>query len=174
MTYDLFECVISNIYAPNDVDNRALEGLNILLKRAKEIGLLKGASIEPSKLKLSRLQFADNNIIFYEDVKEEIIVIKRILKCFEVISGLKINFHKSVVCGVEVSDEKAKEFASILNCSSQKLPLKYLGFPLGASLRSRRTWKPVVDKIRFTLASWKRKLLSFAGSLTLIRLVLSN
>ncbi|CAL5411454.1 unnamed protein product [Camellia sinensis] len=89
-------------------------------------------------------------------------------------SGLKINFHKSQVCGIGVQDDLVKEFAAGLNCHSQKLPMKYLGLPLGANPRRKSTGQPVVDKFKKKLALWKRKCLSFAGRLTLIRSVLSS
>lgn len=101
-------------------------------------------------------------------------MIKRILRCFEVMSGLKINFHKSIVRGIGVEEMRVMEFAQKLNCPSQRLPLTYLGLPLGANTRSRSTRQPVVEKFKKKLASWKRKFLSFASRLTLIRLVLSS
>lgn len=52
-------------------------------------------------------------------------------------SGLKINFHKSVVSGIGVPTELVEEFATKLHCSNQNLPLKYLGFPLGANPRRK-------------------------------------
>lgn len=99
--------------------------------------------------------------------------VKRILRCFEVISGLRINFYESVVCGVDVVDVVVEEFATKLNCSSQKLPLKYLGLPLGASPSRRLTWRPVVEKFKKKLSGWKRRVLSFDGRVTLIKSILS-
>ncbi|CAL5331078.1 unnamed protein product [Camellia sinensis] len=93
----------------------------------------------------------------------EVEAIKRVLRCFEIVSGLRINFHKSVVCGVGVDDELVKEYAAKLNCLGQQLPLKYLGLPLGANPSRRQTWKPIIEKVKKKLAGWKRKLLSFAG-----------
>lgn len=101
--------------------NIAAEGLNILLERAKSQGLFKGATVGSAKLKLSHLQFADDTILLCEAEQEEIINAKRILRCFEVMSGLKINFHESVVSGVGVSDMMVHDFASTLHCLSQKL-----------------------------------------------------
>lgn len=78
------------------------------------------------------------------------------------------------MCRIGVQDDLVKEFAARLDCHSQKLPMKYLGLPLGAKPRRKSTWQPVVDKFKKKLALWKRKCLSFAGRLTLIRAMLSS
>ncbi|CAL5393987.1 unnamed protein product [Camellia sinensis] len=120
------------------------------------------------------LQFADDTILFCAAEWEEIVNFKRILRCFEVMSGLTINFHKSVVCGVGISDDQVHDFALLLHCLSQKLPIKYLRLPLGANPRRKQIWKHVVDKVKSRLALWKRKLLPFAGRLTLVKSVMDS
>ncbi|CAL5404238.1 unnamed protein product [Camellia sinensis] len=154
--------------------NIVAEGLNILLSRAKELGLVKGAEVGTNGLRITHLQFANDTILFCEADRMEVSNIKRILRCFEISSGLKINYHKSVICGIGVDDGLLHEFASSLNCKHQKLPLSYLGLPLGANPSRRSTWQPVLDKFKQKLASWKRRLLSFVGRLTLIKYVLTN
>ena len=121
-------------------------------------------------MSLTHLQFADDTIIFCNADWDEMLVFKKILRCFEVMSGLKINFHKSVVCGVGVEDKFMDGFAGLLKCRKQKLPISYLGLPLGTSPRLKVTWSPVIDKIKKKLALWKRRLLSFGSRLTLVRL----
>ncbi|CAL5343189.1 unnamed protein product [Camellia sinensis] len=154
--------------------NIVAEGLNILLSRAKELGLVKGVEVGANGMRITHLQFADDTILFCEADRMEVSNIKRILRCFEISSGLKINYHKSVICGIGVDDGLLHEFASSLNCKHQKLPLSYLGLPLGANPSRRSTWQPVLDKFKQKLASWKRRLLCFAGRLTLIKYVLTN
>lgn len=113
--------------------NLMAEGLNMLLTRAHQLGLFKGANVGSNRMSVLHLQFADDTIIFCEADLEEIFSIKRVLRCFEVMSGLKINFYKRVVCGIGVSDREVSDFAAILNCKTQKLPLVYLGIPLGVN-----------------------------------------
>ncbi|XP_028102778.1 uncharacterized protein LOC114302018 [Camellia sinensis] len=79
---------------------------------------------------------------------------------------------ESVVYGVGVDEETLASFADTLNCKVHGLPLKFLGLPLGANPGRKSTWKPVLDKVRSRLAGWKRRLISFAGRLTLIKFVL--
>lgn len=154
--------------------NIAAEGLNILLSRAKELGLIRGVTIGFEGLNVSHLQFADDTILFYEADWVEVTNVKRILRFFEVVSRLKINYHKSAISGVRIEEDIVAEFAARLNYSSYKLPFKYLGLPLGVNPRRKQTWKPVVEKFKNKLAGWKRRMLSFAGRLTLIKSVLSN
>ncbi|XP_028056846.1 uncharacterized protein LOC114260849 [Camellia sinensis] len=154
--------------------NIAAKGLNLLIERANELGYLRGLTIGPNDLKVSHLQFADDTVIFCEADRVKLVTIMRILRCFELVSGLKINFHKSVLSGVGVNEEDIKDFVSVLHCHSQKLPITYLGIPLGANPRRKSTWKLVIEKIKKKLASWKGKMLSFASRITLIKAVLSS
>lgn len=117
------------------------------------MGIIKGVQIGTDVVMLSHLQFAGDSILFCKAEEEEVRSLKRILRCFEVMSGLRINYHKSQVCGVGVSDESLARFVSILNCTIKKLPIQYLGLPLGANPNRKQTWKPVLDKIRSRLAS---------------------
>ncbi|KAF5932830.1 hypothetical protein HYC85_029001 [Camellia sinensis] len=71
------------------------KGLNLLLSRAKDKDLIKGALVGSQEVSISHIQFADDIIILCEADEEEILSIKRILRCFEIFSCLKINFHKS-------------------------------------------------------------------------------
>lgn len=120
------------------------------------------------------LQFADDSLLFGEAQEAEICNLKRILRCFELISGLRINYHKILVCGVGVQEDIIVSFADTLNCRTKSLSFLYLGLPLGANPNRKATWKPVLDKLKSRLAGWKRRLLSFASRLTLIKAVTSS
>lgn len=99
---------------------------------------------------------------------------KKLLSFFEVVSSLKINFHKSVVSGVRLSQEEMAEFGNCLGCMTQALPVKYLGLPLGANPRKKATWKDVNDRFQRRLASWKSRQVSFGGRISLIKSVLGD
>lgn len=59
---------------------------------------------------------------------------------FAAISNLKVNFHKSVLVGVNVPQSWLLEVAEVLNCKVGSLPILYLGLPVGGDLRRLNFW----------------------------------
>lgn len=94
------------------------------------------------------------------------------MQLFEISSGLKVNFHKSQLVGINVGTEWLNEAASFLNCKIGAIPFIYLGLPIGADARRKSTWQPVVDKIRGRLSSWNSSHLSLGGKIVLLKSVL--
>ena len=115
--------------------NVAVEALNVLIERAVHLGIVRGVEVGVDKVRVSHLQFADDTILFCDSSLEEVSNFKMILRCFELMSGLRINFHKSLVFGIGVSEETLNMVALSLDCVRHHLPVKYLGLPLGASPR---------------------------------------
>lgn len=58
---------------------------------------------------------------------------KAILRCFELSSGLKVNFSKSSIVGVNVSPLFLFLVKRFLHCKIGVLLFKYLGLPVGAN-----------------------------------------
>lgn len=119
--------------------NIAAEGLHILLTKAQDLGLINGVKVGSNGVVLSHLQFTNDSLLFCEAKEAEVRDLKRVLRCFKIMSELKINYHKSDVCGVGVSDDVLDGFASLLNYRVKSLPFTYLGLPLGANPRKKAT-----------------------------------
>ena len=62
----------------------------------------------------------------------------------------------------------------MLECREGKLPISYLGLPLGASFKSSWVWDAVEERFKKRLTMWKRQYLSKGGRLTLIKSILSS
>ncbi|GLT52165.1 hypothetical protein SLA2020_255190 [Shorea laevis] len=149
------------------------EALNGLISKATEEGLFKGVTVGELELNITHLQFADDSIFFCEASAKNVWMIKCILRSFELLSGLKVNFHKSALYGFNVDNGELLAFADSLNCLAGMAPFKYLGVLVGANPRKLSTWKPVIDCLRKKLSSWRCNSLSFGGRITLLNSVLA-
>ncbi|KEH37317.1 transmembrane protein, putative [Medicago truncatula] len=89
------------------------------------------------------------------------------------VSGLKINFFKSSLIGVNVETSFMDMACNFLNCSEGSLPFKYLGLPVGANSRSMSTWEPLVENLSGRLNTWGHKYISFGGRIVLVNAVLN-
>jgi mannosylglycoprotein endo-beta-mannosidase len=120
------------------------------------------------------LQYADDSLIFLPNDFPSLLHAKRILRWFEIISGLKVNFYKSSLIGINLDNDYTSSLANSVFYRSDTFPVRYLGLPLGANPSRLSTWKPVLSTIRAKLSTWKRNFLSIAGRLCLIKSVLSS
>jgi hypothetical protein len=75
--------------------NIVADMLAIMIERAKTDGLIEVVIPHLVDGGLSILQYANNTILFMEHDLEKAQNLKLILSAFELLSGLKINFHKS-------------------------------------------------------------------------------
>jgi len=99
---------------------------------------------------------------------------RALLLLFEGISGLKVNFNKSMLTGVNIPNTWLSEAALVMNCRRGLIPFVYLGLPIGSDSRKLSFWKPVVDRIVSRFSSWNHKFLSFGGRLVLLKYVMSS
>ncbi|XP_058759867.1 uncharacterized protein LOC131633168 [Vicia villosa] len=143
------------------------------MKSAVACGKFSGFKFNAGEECFSHLQYADDTLIIETNGWGNIRIIKENLMLFEVISGLKVNFHKSLLVGINIEHDWIKEVAVILNCKVGSTPFKYLDLPIGANPGRNSTWQPVVEIVRARLASWKHKKLSIGVPVIIINSVLS-
>ncbi|KAK2422417.1 hypothetical protein QL285_032952 [Trifolium repens] len=149
------------------------EGLNALSHRAVSLGFFKGFKIG-SDVVVSLLQYADDTLFIGEACVENLWAMKAMLRWFELVSGLKVNFSKSRLIGVNVASDFLQVAAKFLHCKLGSLPFTYLGLPVGANPRSHKTWDPVVKTIERRLLLWKYRYVSLGGRVVLLNSVLAS
>ena len=66
------------------------------------------------------------------------------------------------------------DMVDVLGCKQGSFPMQYPGLPLGANIRDRFVWNPIIEKVERRLTGWKRLYLSKGGKVTLIKSTLSN
>jgi hypothetical protein len=149
------------------------EGLGLLITRAVSLGFFKPFVIKNTEVSISHLQYADDTLFIGEACVENLWCVKAILRWFELMSGIKVNFAKSRLMGVNIEDSFMSIAAKFLNCKLGKLPFTYLGLPVCANPRREATWEPMIEVLNKRLNSWKNRFVSLGGRVILINSVLA-
>lgn len=150
------------------------EGLGGLVRRAVNQELFKGYVVGEGGVQISHFEFADDTLIIGDMSIANMWTIKGILRWFELISSLKVNFFKSKLASIVVCEETVRRCARMLNCRIMSIPFTYLGIQVGANPRRLSTWVMVQNKFQKRLTLWRQKSLSFGGRICLVNSVLTS
>jgi hypothetical protein len=146
-----------------------------MLDKASSADLIRGLGCDLIPRGVIRLQYANDTILFVDKKEDCTRNLKWILTCFELISSMRVNYHKSVLVSINVGEvDEVQQYADIFDCSVGKLPIKYLGIPLHFSKLRREDLQPLIDKMIERIVGWRGKLLTQAGRLILIKTCLSS
>ncbi|CAN1266289.1 Putative ribonuclease H protein At1g65750 [Linum perenne] len=151
-----------------------MEVLSAILLKVQEAGLIKGFFMNErdGSGQVNHILFADDTLIFCDAEVSQVRYLLASLICFECITGLKINIHKSSMFAVGEVDDAAL-LAEAFGCELASLPTCYLGLPLGDRVPSCPSWAPIIDRVEKRLSNWKARLLSYGARLVLIKSVLA-
>ncbi|KAJ9543280.1 hypothetical protein OSB04_022987 [Centaurea solstitialis] len=152
----------------------AAEACNIAMKEAREIGIFHGVRLPKDGPLISRLQYADDALFLKVWSRSNMANLIRILRCFHLSSGLKVNLNKSQLLGIGVDGTEVEVVARNFHCKSGTFPIKYLGLPLGCLMNKGENWAPIINKFTARLSNWKSTSLSYGGRLTLAKSVLDG
>jgi hypothetical protein len=145
-----------------------------MLDKAKNKGHLKGVMEHLIPGGITHIQYAGDTVIMVDGSIKSITTLKLILYCFEWLSGLKINFHKSEVFAFRVSQIEKEEMANSLNCVLGELPMKYLGIPVSDKHLNINAFTPITQKMLKRLDPWKGRFLTSGGHQILTNSCLTN
>lgn len=112
-----------------------------MLDSATRKGHISGVLTELIPGGISHIQYADDTVIMIDTSEQSIRNLKLILYCFEWLTGLKINYHKSEVFVFGAAQEES--MANMLNCVKGNFPMKYLGIPISYSHLSMSAFSPI-------------------------------
>lgn len=103
---------------------------------------------------------------------KQLFCLKAVLHTFSESTGLRVNYHKSFMVLINVSDEKMELLTQTLNCQKGNISFTYLGLPLGLTKPKVEDFFPLVQRVERRLSSCA-SYLSYGGRLTMINSVLS-
>lgn len=99
--------------------------------------------------------------------------IKALLESYTKATGLKINYSKSQMMPINLSEQKITDLAAAFGCEVGTMPFTYLGLPLGTTKPTVRDLMPLVDNVERRLsgtAIW----MSYGGRVEYINSALSS
>ncbi|XP_073363314.1 uncharacterized protein [Aegilops tauschii subsp. strangulata] len=86
-------------------------------------------------------------------LRNELVALKNMLLTFQQSTGLKVNFAKSSMIPLNMTDEEAARLAAILGCKIGQFPFTYLGLPLGTTRPRIIDLMPLVDSLERRLTA---------------------
>jgi hypothetical protein len=126
-----------------------VEGLLGFMRKEVENNSFHGYKVSDN-IMFHSLQFFDDTILVGEGNWDNLWTIKTILRSFEIVSGLKINFYKSKLYGINIEDSFMRASSLILHCAVESIPFRFLGIPVGANPKRRAAWLPIIESMKKT------------------------
>jgi hypothetical protein len=141
-----------------------------MLVKGSNAGLIRGLCSNLIPGRVISLQYADDTLLFLENM-EVAINFKWILTCFEQLSGMRINYDKSELIGINLDNMEIGPFLEIFQCVEGHFPIKYLGLPLHFEILKREELQPLIDSLFKRLSGWRGKLLSLEARRLIIQTI---
>jgi hypothetical protein len=119
------------------------------------------------------IQYVDDTLLIMEACSLKLFTLNAILNTFVDSTGLKLNYAKSSLYPINISEERLKHLATTFNCKAGSLPFTYLGLLLSINKPTMHDCLPLVDRVERRLVRtslW----LTQGGKLQMVNLVLSS
>lgn len=149
----------------------AAEILQYIINGLKEKGILNLPIPQPTS-DFPIVQYADDTLLIMQADAKQLFCLKAILNSFASSTGLSVNFSKSLLVPINVSDEKMKVLAGTFGCQIWSLPFTYLGLPLGTTKPRIEEFAPLLDRVERNLSACST-FLSYSGRVEYINTVLT-
>ena len=101
-----------------------------MLIKAAVHALIEGLLPEVQMGGIISLQYADETLLLLKNDLQQARHFKFLLACFEHLSGMKINHHKSDLLTLNTPEEEKNNLARLFCCNIGSFAIKYLGVPL--------------------------------------------
>jgi hypothetical protein len=91
------------------------------------------------------VQYADDMLLILQASEEQLVALKNLLQLFGNATGLRVNYSKSCIMPVNISEDRLQELALASGCATGKLPFTYLGIPLGTTKPTMHDLTPLMS-----------------------------
>jgi hypothetical protein len=119
------------------------------------------------------VQYADDTLLILQACPFQLANLKRLIEAFAQATGLRVNYAKSSLYSVNVSDQLLNNLALTFGCAVGQLPFTNLDLPLGKSKPTVHDMSPLVGLVERRLNASAR-FLGYGGRLQFVKSVLSS
>ena len=92
------------------------------------------------------VQYADDTLVMMQADTRQLFYLKALLNTFADATGLKVNYNKSNLIPINMSEERAAIMINTLNCKRRSFPITYRGMPLILQKPNVEQCMPLVRK----------------------------
>lgn len=146
--------------------------LQSVVNKAKDQGILNLPIPLRYTVDFPIIQYADDTLLIMEACARQLWALKAILHTFGDSTGLKVNYAKSMLVPINISQDRLIHLARTFNCETGSLPFTYLGLPLNLTKPKVIDFSTLVNKSERRLAATSA-LLNQARRLEITNSVLS-
>ncbi|GKA84830.1 RNA-directed DNA polymerase, eukaryota, partial [Tanacetum coccineum] len=151
------------------------ESLHVAFQRVIDRGMFAPILVGKNDLiPISCLFYADDAMFIGKWSSSNVNVLMMMLHWFFLVSGLKVNVHKSSLYGLGVHSSEIQSMANSFGCLANSLLFTYLGVKVAANMTRVNSWNEVIENVTCKLSKWKAQSLSVRGRLTLLKSVLGS
>jgi hypothetical protein len=130
----------------------AADLLQSVFNKAKEQGLINLPILGTNTMDFPIVQYADDTLLVMEACPAQLTHLKDLLQTFSTSTGLKVNYKKSMMVPLNITQEKLELLTNVFGCQQGSLPFTYLGLPMGTSRPKIEHFLPVMQKIERRLS----------------------
>lgn len=113
------------------------------------------------------VQYADDTLILLQADARQLLFLKAFLHSFAASTGLQVNYRKSHMYPINISQDKLMHLASTFGCDVGSMPFTYLGLPMGTAKPRIDDFAPMMDRVERRLSACSTWL-SYSGRLEMI------
>lgn len=144
-----------------------VDPLKSIVNKAWNIGILKHPPIDSFGGDFPIVQYADDTLLILPADGRLLFKLKGLLRSIFDSTGLHVNFRKSFLVPINVSESRTIHLANTFGCAIGTMPFTYLGLQLGTTKPTLQDFSPIENRL-----SVVSKFLSYHGRLTLVNLVM--
>ena len=109
----------------------AADLLQSILNKAMRLNLLTAPLQVNSCPHFPIVQYADDTLLVMQADSRQLFCLKALLNTFATTTGLKVNYGKSFMVPLNITEDRIELFTNTLQCAKGEFPFTYLGLPLG-------------------------------------------